>query len=123
MSKKTIVILIIVLCIAAGIIAGVLVLRASPGGASPSPTPKNTAVDQSRVEKDAAEAKIKTLEENAEAYKKDGKVKNSEALSAAVSALASMTLTAEQNDRVRKILIQLPTTYLESYNALKENSQ
>ena len=122
MSKRAIVILFITI-IAAGIIAGVFVFKPSSGGASPSvsPTPSGTAVKQSGVENDAAEAKINILAENAESYKKNGKVKNSETLSAAVSALASMTLTEEQNGRVRQTLIQLPTSYLESYDTLKEN--
>ena len=125
MSKKTIIILTVVLLIAAGVLAGVFVFRSSSGGPppSPSPSPSNTAVKQSGAENNAMEDKITILEENAEYYKKNGKVKNSEALSAAVSALASMNLTAEQNGRVRQTLISLPTTYLESYDALKENNK
>ena len=125
MSKKTIVVLIVVLLIVAGVFAGVFVFRSSSGGSPPfaSPSPSNSAVKQSGAESDATETKIKVLEENAESYKKNGKVKNSEALSAAVSALASMNLTAEQNDRVRQTLIGLPTSYLKSYDALKENRQ
>ena len=125
MSKKIIVILTIVLLIAAGVLAGVFVFRSSPGGTSPSvsPKPSNSVHAPSDAQTSDAEAKMKILEENADYYKKNGKVKNSEALSAAVSALASMTLSAEENQRVRKTLIGLPTSYLESYDALKENSQ
>lgn len=123
MSKKTIVILTVVLLIVAVVLAGVFMFRSSKGGSPPSasPSPSSTAVKQSGAESNAMESKIKILEENAEYYKKNGKVKNSEAVSAAVSALASMNLTAEQNGKVRQTLIQLPTNYLESYDALKEN--
>ena len=77
MSKKTIIILTIVLLIAAGVLAGVFVFRSSPGGPSPSvsPKPSNSVHAPSDAQTSDAEAKMKILEENADYYKKNGNTK------------------------------------------------
>ena len=65
---------------------------------------------------------IKILDENISQYKKTGNVKSSEELNATIDSLAYINLTPEQENSIKDKLNQLPETYKNMYEVVK-NSQ
>lgn len=65
---------------------------------------------------------IKILDENISQYKKTGNVKSSEDLNATIDSLAYINLTTEQENSIKDKLNQLPETYKNMYEVVK-NSQ